>query len=310
MHLPNTIKEIIEDKLSKVSLSRLSLVSQQLSERYRIRSGSYMRSQEDYLAYLTTRFPATYAVISSVLSEVSGVKSILDVGAGPGTGVLAAQEIFDLERATLVEKEKGLIALGKTMPIKINSTWLEKDLESASEFEKHDLVLMSYSLGELKDWEKVVKNLWNSTDKFLIIIEPGTPVGFQRILRARQILIDCGGFVIAPCPHQGKCPLGEGDWCHFAQRVERSSAHRKAKDAELNYEDEKYSYVIFSKEKRESSGSRVIRRPEKFSGYVKLVLCSDNGIENKIISRKQKEVYRAARKANWGSLFNLNNTKL
>ncbi len=36
--------------------------------------------------------------------------------------------------------------------------------------------------------------------------------------------------VAAPCPHERDCPLaGTADWCHFAVRVARSSAHRQAK---------------------------------------------------------------------------------
>ena len=39
-----------------------------------------------------------------------------------------------------------------------------------------------------------------------------------------------GASVVAPCPHDGVCPMqGTRSWCHFAQRFERSSLQRVTK---------------------------------------------------------------------------------
>ena len=310
-NIPEYLKLAIQEKTSKVSPQKLADFSQKLSTRYRDNkkmNGSYMHSQEDFLAYLTTRFPATFGAIHNVLSEVKervplAFESILDVGAGPGTGTLAAQEVFiHLKRATLVEKERGLNSLSKELICRNNSIsceWIEKDLHTKIEFEEHDLILMGYVLGELSEniWQNLVERLWNATKKAIIFIEPGTPAGFNRILKVRKFLISLGGFLIAPCPHQNTCPLAETDWCHFAQRIERTSQHRLAKRAELNYEDEKFSYVAFTKEVFAKEGDRVIRRPLKRPGHVQFNLCSQEGIKNKIISRKNKDFYHKAKKS-------------
>ena len=76
--------------------------------------------------------------------------------------------------------------------------------------------------------------------------------------------------------------------------------HRYIKSADLNYEDEKFSYLIVSKENLVSSENRIIRRPIKRPRHIHLTLCGINGLENIVISSKQKDVYKKARKAKWG----------
>jgi ribosomal protein RSM22 (predicted rRNA methylase) len=320
MPLPECLKFAIEEKISKIKLRELVAASQNLSHSYRHdkkKNGSFMSSSQDHLAYLSTRFPATFAanchVFKGIRELMTGlnIESLLDVGAGPGTGMWAASEIFPrLKRATLIEKDTGLIELGKSLPTPSNLylQWQEKDLEKGFIFEPHDLVLLSYSLGELSEkvWETLLEKLLKATQKAIVVIEPGTPLGFSRILKVRKILISLNGHLIAPCPHRDVCPLASSDWCHFSERLERSSSHRKIKKGELGYEDEKFSYVVFSKQKLEITGSRLIRRPQKLSKQVRVTLCTKSGIENKVISKGEKEIYHKARKADWGSLLNLN----
>jgi ribosomal protein RSM22 (predicted rRNA methylase) len=95
-----------------------------------------------------------------------------------------------------------------------------------------------------------------------------------------------------------------GDWCHFSQRVERTSQHRQLKSGGLGYEDEKFSYLVAAKNSLPSTGARIVRHPGKHSGHVKFALCSSEGkIENRTITRSSKETYKRARKAEWGDLW-------
>ena len=95
-----------------------------------------------------------------------------------------------------------------------------------------------------------------------------------------------------------------GDWCHFSQRVERTSQHRQLKGGALGYEDEKFSYLVAAKSASPSTGARIVRHPGKHSGHVQLALCTAEGkIENRTITRSSKEAYKRARKAEWGDLW-------
>jgi ribosomal protein RSM22 (predicted rRNA methylase) len=134
-------------------------------------------------------------------------------------------------------------------------------------------------------------------------VEPGTPSGYAKLMKIREILKDLGGFLWAPCPHSLPCPLLKGDWCHFSVRVSRTSLHRQLKSADLGYEDEKFSYLIFGKEPIAAFQARVIRRPAKHSGFVELMTCQKDGIKKEVYSKKDKEIYKQRKKLEWGDSF-------
>jgi ribosomal protein RSM22 (predicted rRNA methylase) len=167
-----------------------------------------------------------------------------------------------------------------------------------------DLVAAAYVLNELapSDRPPLLQKLWQVTADTLVIVEPGTPAGWQRILAARSQLIESGAHVIAPCPHARACPLREPDWCHFAVRVARSRPHRQTKGAEVPWEDEKFSYLAASREPAPSGAARVIARPRKASGRVTLKLCRPDGSAgDELYSRRDGAAFKRAARSDWGS---------
>jgi ribosomal protein RSM22 (predicted rRNA methylase) len=74
------------------------------------------------------------------------------------------------------------------------------------------------------------------------------------------------------------------------------------KEGSLGYEDEKFSYLIASRKEGEKFAGRIIRRPEKGSGFVKLTVCTGE-IEKITVTRSQKVIYKKARDAEWGDIF-------
>ena len=293
----------------------------QLTERYTAGdfSAPAILNDAQRAAYLAVRFPATYAVDRRVFSELklrapeAQITTLLDLGAGPGTALFAAAEIFPrLERATLIEADEQWIKLGKNLArlsgLNPDVQWSRGDLRSGFSCDQHDAVVISYVLGELAPAaaEAVVRQAWRCAAKFLVIVEPGTPRGFSMIEAARSTLISSGAEIVAPCPHKLRCPMAiRNDWCHFSQRLERTAEHRQLKGGELGYEDEKFSYVIAAREAVAFGGARVVRHPGRHSGHIELTLCAQPGqIERKTVTRSRKEAFRAARKAEWGEIWN------
>ena len=291
---------------------------ERISLRYRERSGSFLRTEEERKAYLFTRLPGTFAAVSKVLEEIKkrhpslSPDSFLDVGAGPGTGMWAALEIFEtLSKYTLLEKDPEFMSMGKDLAKRSTSSFIQKanwkncDLEKPLDIEPHDLILLSYSIGEIKENFTIplLASLWTATKQALIIVEPGTPAGYLKLMKIRDLLKDMGGHLWAPCPHSSACPLSKGDWCHFSIRVQRSALHRQLKSADLGYEDEKFSYLIFGKEPIPTFQGRILRHLIKHPGQVEIVVCKETGIQKEIYSKKNKEQYKQIKKLDWGDFF-------
>jgi ribosomal protein RSM22 (predicted rRNA methylase) len=287
--------------LEQFDIKTLIKSSESLTACYR--AGGSLRKKEDLIAYLTVRLPATYAALKETLIKLNP-GSLLDLGAGPGSAWWAAQAVWGPPFAyTAYEREAQFISLGKQLGTE--GTWKQGNILNISHFDAHDWVLLSYLAAELPEetLSPLLDKCWKAAIKGIVLIEPGTPQGYQRMLLMRKYLIQLGGKILAPCPHALACPLKTPDWCHFFVRLERSYLHRQAKHASLAFEDEKFTYLIVIKETPPSPTSRIIRPPVPHSGHITLPLCTPNGLQNLTVSRSQKEVYKKARKSRWGDLF-------
>lgn len=322
MHLPEELQEAIALEADKFKLREMQTAREQLTERYRSahsaeRKGTYIESEAERCAYLVARLPATYAVISRVLQELirrtegaTAIHSLLDLGAGPGTAMWAASQVLtEVTRYSLVEQDEILIALGKRLaaqaqnPPLSNVRWFLQKMEDVRGIDPHDLVILSYSIGEIHPnaIQPVIERCLQLTNRYLIVIEPGTCKGFELLRAIRMRLIESGCHLVAPCPHAAACPMQGGNWCHFSERIERSALHRRIKSGTLGYEDEKFSYLIFSKDAVTLPEARVLRHPQKRSGHVSLELCTSEGLKQQMISKRTPEEYKRAKRLEWGS---------
>jgi ribosomal protein RSM22 (predicted rRNA methylase) len=329
MRLPAKLLDEIERLTGTVSRQRLRLAAATLTERYRsaVTQAAVIRSDDERLAYLLVRMPATFAALTHALRAAKrqlmppssgafasdsrvAIETVLDLGAGPGTAAWSAGEAFpEVRRLRLIERDRGFIGLGRQLfaasdlPTLRQAEWVQSDLSSRLAENAFDLVVASYSLGELSPAQRspCLRQAWQKTRKLLVLVEPGTRVGFGCIHQARSELIALGATLLAPCPHRLACPMAvAGDWCHFAARVERTAAHRRIKGGELGYEDEKFSYLAATPLKADPAEHRIVRHPAYHSGFVELQLCSVEGLDKRAIGRSNKAEYRAARRALWG----------
>jgi ribosomal protein RSM22 (predicted rRNA methylase) len=142
--------------------------------------------------------------------------------------------------------------------------------------------------------------MWSKTRDSLLLVEPGTPDGYGRIIALRAQLIASGAHVAAPCPHDLACPLDPPDWCHFAQRLPRSRAHKALKNADVPFEDEKFAYVALTRVPVARPASRVLAPPEVGKVEVAAKLCTAGGLAAAKVPRRDKAGYARARHWRWG----------
>ncbi|KAH6790686.1 copper ion binding / methyltransferase [Perilla frutescens var. frutescens] len=234
-------------------------------------------------------YSALYRVLSEVRRRVPDFApaKVLDFGAGTGSALWAMMEVWpgSLERIHLVEPSQSMQRAGQSLIRDLRELPLIQSYDSLQSLTKNlnksgrqqDLVIASYVLGEipsLKDRITLVRQLWDLTGDILVLVEPGTPQGSKVISqmrshilwmenrRTRKLLhtakktstdlmtLKTGAFVVAPCPHDGPCPLLNTEkYCHFVQRLERTPSQRlykRSKGSPLRgFEDEKFCYVAF-----------------------------------------------------------------
>ena len=64
------------------------------------------------------------------------------------------------------------------------------------------------------------------------------------------------------------------------------------KNADVPYEDEKYSYIVFAKEKVDNEGVRILRHPQIAKGRIDLEICGKNENKKIRITKKNKELFK------------------
>ena len=274
-----------------------------------------LRDRSDVAAYAAYRMPATFEAVRSALDALREAApdwapaTHTDVGGGTGAAGWAVAGAWEGTRTTVLDWSEPALALGRELaelsgvPALRAVEWRRARIGAGQELAPTDLITVSYVLKELTaDVRAALVDTAAAAAQAVVVVEPGTPDGYARIIEARDRLIAAGLKVAAPCPHSEACPIEPGtDWCHFSARVSRSSLHRQVKGGSLPYEDEKFSYVVATRFGTEPVSARVTRKPQIRKGQVLLDLCTrDEALRRATVTKRHGELYRAARDVAWG----------
>lgn len=317
MTLPDSTRAFIEGSAEGIPLAALQEAADRLGAGYRDGRSTMSLDLDDLaaLAYAIVRLPATHAAVQTVLRELADLvpdfspESHLDLGAGPGTAALASREIFpEIATLHLVEQEPAMRRLGRQLPGNSDSDgatfhWHDGDITASPVYPAADLVTLSFALVEVDESLRadLIRSAFKACQDTLVIVEPGTFPGYEAILAARDILIAEGANILAPCPHHGRCPMeGTESWCHFSRRLSRSRLHMRVKGGTLGYEDEKFSYLICSRHPHPSTAARITRPPKATKAAVTMEVCHRDGLVATTIPRREKALWKRAKKLQWG----------
>jgi ribosomal protein RSM22 (predicted rRNA methylase) len=321
MALPPALQAAVNALLEGRARGPIAERSAQISDCYRSggHSGAAITSDNDVLAYLLARLPATYAAVAAVLEEISArcafePKTLTDVGAGPGTASWAALEAWPaLERVAMIDSSAVFLDMARKLAAASSSKALANvetklaDVTRLAGLPSSDLVVASYALAELPSaaLTKMATTLWKSCTGILILVEPGTPAGYERIVACRSALLADGAKIIAPCPHAAPCPIRSPDWCHFSQRLARSRDHMIVKAANVPFEDEKFSYLAVARDHVaiERYEARVLAPPKKDKIGIAMKVCANGEIAQRKIPSRDRAALSRARDLRWGDSF-------
>ncbi|MFI5767421.1 small ribosomal subunit Rsm22 family protein [Streptomyces sp. NPDC051658] len=277
-----------------------------------------LRDRSDVAAYAAYRMPATFEAVRFALAALQEAApdwtpaTHTDIGGGTGAASWAVAGAWEGPRTTVLDWAEPALALGRELaglsgiPALRAAEWRRARIGAGLELAPTDLITVSYVLKELTaDVRAALVDTAAAAAQAVVVVEPGTPDGYARIIEARDRLIAAGLSVAAPCPHSEACPIEPGtDWCHFSARVSRSSLHRQVKGGSLPYEDEKFSYVVATRFGTEPVRARVTRKPQIRKGQVLLDLCTrDEALRRATVTKRHGELYRAARDVAWGDAW-------
>lgn len=322
--MPSDLTSALDAVLDGLPADALRRATASLIEAYR--SGAppthqVLHDPTTAAAYAAYRMPATHAAVSRALRHTTDlvpdldVRSVIDVGGGTGAATWAASEAFaGLGSATVLDGSADALATGRRIArhgsaAVASATWSHARLRPDTVLPQADLAIVSYLLGELAEaLQGSVVDAVATASPTVLVVEPGTPRGYAAVLAARSRLTAAGWHVLAPCPQDGLCPIeAVDDWCHFSVRLDRSALHRRLKGGRLGHEDEKFSYVVATRDealRAASTPGRVLRHPVTRKGLVQLEVChADGSVGREIITKRAPMAYRAARDAAWGSTW-------
>lgn len=277
-----------------------------------------LRDRADVAAYAAYRMPATFEAVRAALAALREAApgwapgTHTDVGGGTGAATWAVADAWEdaPPRTAVLDWAEPALALGRELaaghPVLRGADWRRARIGSSLTLDATDLVTISYVLKELapEDRDALVAEAARA-GQAVVVVEPGTPDGYERIIAARDRLVAAGLRVAAPCPHSETCPIVPGtDWCHFSARVARSSLHRQVKGGSLAYEDEKFAYVAATRSPVTPAPARITRKPQLRKGQVLLDLCvQPPGLRRDTITKRHGTRYRDARDADWGAAW-------
>jgi len=133
-----------------------------------------------------------------------------------------------------------------------------------------------------------LKQLISLSSPYIVLVDHSTPSGWDAISTARSFLLSQSNpenplHTLAPCPHDGTCPLlGTRDTCGYRQRLQTPGFLRKTKHKKKGEEDRGYCYLVIAKGERPLS--RGISEVGRLGGVAK------DQVERDLLKREGKSV--------------------
>jgi ribosomal protein RSM22 (predicted rRNA methylase) len=150
-------------------------------------------------AYTVGRMISSYSALVRILSEVKkriphyNPTSMLDFGTGPGTAIWASRYLWPITHASAVDLSKSMLSIAANIAssvFKMDSFEIKRHLTLTNQ--TYPLVVSSFALTELSSDSyrgQIIDALWKSCSDTLVLVDRGTPLGFEAIVKARDQIV-------------------------------------------------------------------------------------------------------------------------
>ena len=250
----------------------IARLSEGLTRERGLVGGRYLDDPELLGAYLLFYWPISYAQARAVLGELAPrpLGRVLDLGAGPLPMSWAAHDAGASAVHALDRVERAL-SLGRSLGDGVTTQVWDPERGDPLPEGPFDTITAGHVVNELFLGKRAVARRMAllasalgrlASDGRLVIIEPALRETSRALLQLRDLLVDGGAVVHAPCLTHAHCPAlaRVEDWCH-AERPWTAPAELSAiaEAARLHKERIKFSYLVVS-----PAGARRAEDPERF----------------------------------------------
>jgi hypothetical protein len=238
----------------------------------------------------------------AVLQQLSNVgwkpcaEQLLDWGCGTGIASRRVAAWSGIQRIGLFDQSPLATAFAREKHLEEKREmffWNEKNV-----FETPTLFLISHVLSELSDTELHELATLAARASEVIWVEPGSHELSRKLGSVRNIFINAGHHLIAPCVHNQPCPMFEQknshDWCHFfapppTEIFQSSLWHEASRELGIDLRSLPYSYLAFSRHHHPSaigSKERLIGYPRALKAHGKILCCGTSGLCERTLQKR------------------------
>ncbi len=212
-------------------------------------------------AYLLFYWPVSYAQARRILTELpTRPRRVLDLGSGPGPMGFAASDALGAQ-VVCADRSARALAMAKNLAIESGESLGTREWtpDKAIPDGPYDAIVAGHLVNELFTSNDLAATIQKRADFVegalrhlapggsLVLIEPALRETSRALLQVRDVLVERGYAVRAPCLFRGPCPAlqRDSDWCH----AERDWAMPRlvedvARAAGLHKERLKMSYLL------------------------------------------------------------------
>ncbi len=312
------------DRLAPAELREVARAVQQLSQgltRERSLAGScYMDEPALLGAYLLFFWPVSYAQARQVLGELPHLSgAALDLASGPAPLAFAALDA-GVREVTVADRSATALAAARELAAEAGEALRirQVDLAGAKPGQSDvggpfDLISIGHGLNELyasrldaPERRAAMMDSWMGLLKeggSLLILEPALRDTSRNLLRVRDLLVQRGRVVRAPCLYRGNCPalIKESDWCHAERSWQRPPlVEMIAAAAGLRKESLKMSYLLMASpnstwnEPPQGRAFRIVSEPLQGKGRLRYMGCGPEGRIGLALQEKHRTEQNAA----------------